>query len=204
MTKSGERYLLGFLLGDRENKDTWTALVQDLLDRGMDRNALALVLSDDHKAIVTSVADSLGLPHQLCVVHKMRNALARVAHNHQQEFRKDFKAIYWAASKEDAFQAIGRLEQKWHELYPKATQIAVDRPHDFLRFMDQPRELWTTLRSTNLIERFIRELRRRLRPAGAMQSEDELFKIVWSVSVEQEKRWQHRKLKGLKNLKLAA
>ena len=58
--------------------------------------------------------------------------------------------------------------------------------------------------ATNLIERFNRELRRRLRPAGAMQTENEAWKIVWAVSTEQEKRWNRRRVHGAKELALAA
>jgi len=70
--------------------------------------------------------------------------------------------------------------------------------------MDEPQSLWTTLRSTNLIERFNRELRRRLNPAGAMQSENELWKLAWSISTEQEKRWAKRSIVHVKELKRAA
>jgi transposase-like protein len=60
------------------------------------------------------------------------------------------------------------------------------------------------LRSSNLIERFNRELRRRLRPAGAMQAEGEVWKLVWSVSNEQERRWENKRVYGAKYLKMAA
>jgi len=86
----------------------------------------------------------------------------------------------------------------------KATQIACSNAEAFLRFMDEPQSLWTSLRSTNLIERFNRELKRRLNPAGAMQSENELWKLVWSIATEQEKRWAKRSIVHVKELKRAA
>lgn len=204
INQQGEKVVLGFLLGDRENADAWTALINDLLHRGMDRSQLQMVISDDHKAIVAAVEEKLAVPHQLCIIHKMRNTLPRVAARHRKEFYADFKAAFWAHSKHEALLALGALHQKWNRIYPKATQIACNKPQNFLRFMDQPQKIWTTLRSTNLIERFIRELRRRLRPAGTMHSEHELFKLVWSVSIQQEKRWLRRKLNYVKELKLAA
>ena len=204
LTKDGKRHLLGFLLGDKESTDSWSALLKELLARGLKRDALALVISDDHKAIRAAVHDVLGVPHQLCVIHKMRNTLVRVAAAHRTAFYADFKAAFWADSREDALMALGRLEAKWIKLYPKAVQSATADAEHFLRFHDQPKPLWTVLRSTNLIERFNRELRRRLRPAGAMQSENEAWKIVWAVSTEQEKRWERRRVHGAKELALAA
>jgi transposase-like protein len=204
LTSSGKRIVLGFLLGDRENIDTWTALIKDLLARGLVRENIAMVISDEHKAIVAAVEATLGVKHQLCVVHKMRNALCRVQSKHRKAFYADFTAAYWASTKNDALRALGRLEASWGNIYPKATQTACANAESFLRFMDEPQGLWTTLRSTNLIERFNRELRRRLNPAGAMQSENELWKLAWSISIEQEKRWAKRSIVHVKELKRAA
>jgi transposase-like protein len=208
LTKAGKRSVLGFLLGDRESDDSWTSLIKDLLRRGLTRDSIALVISDEHKAILSAVDSTLGKPHQLCIIHKMRNALCRVHGKHnRKEFYADFKAIYWAKSKDDALRAMGRLETKWGKLYPKAVQIACSNPEAFLRFMDQPREFWTILRSTNLIERFNRELRRRLNAAGAMFGENELWKLAGTVAIEQERRWDKRafrKIKSVKDLELAA
>jgi transposase-like protein len=62
--------------------------------------------------------------------------------------------------------------------------------------MSQPENYWKILRSSNLVERFIRELRRRLRPAGAMMAEAEVWKLVWAVGTEQEKRWAAHRVHG--------
>ena len=199
--EDGKKRILGFLFGDKECADSWNTILEDLLRRGLNRDFLRLVISDDHKAIQAAVKDTLGVPHQLCVIHKMRNTLVRVARNHRSEFYRDFTAIYWAESREKAFQAIGVLSAKWQALYPKAVKSAIDRPEMFLNFMNEPDKLWKILRSTNLIERFNRELRRRLNPAGAIHSENELWKLVWSISVAQEKRWYTVKKEAVKELK---
>jgi transposase-like protein len=200
----GTKHVLAFMLGDRENLDSWTNLLDELLKRGLDRSALRLVISDEHKAIVNAVEQRLGVAHQLCLIHKMRNALVRVAAKQRKAFYADFKAAFWAKDKDDAMRALGRLEARWAKSYPKATAIAISNPAAFLRFMDQPQKLWTILRSSNFIERFNRELRRRLRCAGTMHCEDELWKLVASVSIEQEKRWLKRKAYAVKELKAAA
>jgi len=200
----GTKQVLGFLLGDRENQDSWTSLLQDLLARGLNRAALRLVISDEHKAIVSAVEQCLGVAHQLCVVHKMRNALTRIPARDRKAFYADFKAAFWAPTKDEALRALGRLEARWTKPYPKATSIAIANPTAFLRFTDEPQTLWSILRSSNFIERFIRELRRRLRPAGTMHSDDELWKLVAATSIQQEQRWLKRKAHAVKELKQAA
>jgi putative transposase len=208
LSKTGKRSVLGFLVGNRENHDSWSALLKDLLKRGVSRDTIEMVISDEHKAIISAVAENIDKPHQLCVVHKMRNALARVyGKKHRGEFYADFKATYWAASKVEALRALGRLEARWSRQYPKATAIACSNPEAFMRFMVHTESFWTILRSTNLIERFNRELRRRLNSAGAMHGENEIWKLAGTVAIEQENRWAkraYRKSESVKELILAA
>jgi transposase-like protein len=190
----GNRYFLGYLLGDRESEDSWSSFIESLLAHGLNRESLRLVISDEHKGIEAAVAKCLAVTHQFCAIHKMRNVLHRVASPDKPSFRKDFKDVYWAANREAARQALGRLEVRWGKAYPKAVELTVNRFEDFTRFFDQPSQFWTVLRSSNLIERFNRELRRRFRSAGAMHSELEVTKLVWAVSEAQEQRWEKRRL----------
>ena len=180
--------------------NSWSAFIKELLARGLDRSKIQLAVSDDHKAILASVDKLLAVPHQLCVIHKMRNVRARIAARDRKVFMADFKNVFWAKDRKNAYLALGQLQARWQKAYPKAVALTITDPERFLRFMDQPQAIWTTLRSSNLIERFNRELRRRLRPAGAMQAEGEVWKLVWSVSVEQERRWQNRRVRGAKFL----
>ncbi len=186
-------HFLGFHLGDRESEDAWSSFIQNLLARGLVRDTLHLVISDEHKGIEAAVSKCLAVPHQLCIVHKMRNVMHRVAAPDKPLFLKDFKAIFWAPNREVARQALGRLEVRWGKAYPKAVQLTLNRFDDFARFFNESCEYWTVLRSTNLIERFNLELRRRLRAAGTMHSELEVTKLIWAVSSAQEQRWAKRR-----------
>lgn len=187
------RHVLGFLLGDRESQESWEALLKNLLERGLKREQLRLVLSDEHKGIEAAVTSRLGVAHQLCVVHMMRNARARVAAPDRRAFLLDMHAVYWAPSREDARQALGALQGRWGQRYPAAVRIVSHRFNEHTRFFEEPESFWALLRSTNLVERFIRELRRRLNPAGAMHSELEVQKLTWSVAESQEKRWSGKR-----------
>ena len=93
VTPAGKRHVLGFLLGDRESEDSWSALIKELKARGMDNSKIKLAISDDHKAIGAAVSKLLAVPHQLCVVHKMRNVRVRIAGKDQKAFLADFKNI---------------------------------------------------------------------------------------------------------------
>lgn len=185
----GRRHVLGFALGDRESRDSWAALIKDLLARGLERPALRLVISDEHKGIEAAVTDLLGVVHQLCVVHLERNVKHKVAARDWKEVLADFHRIFWAASRDEAVRALGAFESRWGKAYPGAVGLVTRRFEDHARFFAEPEKFWTLLRCTNLIERFNRELRRRLDPAGAMHSELEVGKLVWAVAQAQKSRW---------------
>jgi putative transposase len=185
----GHRHFLGFLLGDRESEDSWAALLKDLERRGLVRKTLRLVISDDHKGITAAVSKKLGIVHQLCLVHHIRRIKPRIAAPDWKAFQADFHEIFWATGQEASRQALGRLEARWAARYPNAVRLVVHGFEAHTRFFAEDPKLWSLLRSTNLLERFILELRRRLRPAGTMQSELEVLKLLWSSATEQEKRW---------------
>ena len=192
----GRRHVLGIFLGDRESKDSWEAFIKELLARGLDADALHMVVSDEHKGIEAAATSCLGIAHQLCVVHKLRNLRARIVKRDWKAFLADFHEVFWAVDREAAIQALGTLQGRWEKRYPGAVESAKHRFENFARFYDEPQKFWTLLRSTNLIERFNLELRRRLNPAGTMHSELEVSKIAWSVSQAQEVRWAKRRWKS--------
>lgn len=193
--ESMKRHFLGFLLVSRENRETWSALIRDLLDRGLGDSSVRLVISDAHEGIREAVKDCLRIPHQLCVVHKQRNACARVSHANQKAFRADFKRVFWAESRSQALVALGGLQAKWERVHPKAVETVERDLEDYLRFYDEDPKYWTITRSSNLIERFMEELRRRLKPARGMQNEFVLEKLVYGVATSQQARWDRRKVR---------
>jgi transposase-like protein len=75
VTADGTKVPVGLRLGDTENKTVVTALLADLVDRGLDYSKGLLVVIDGAKALaaaVSSVFGDLALV-QRCQIHKRRN-----------------------------------------------------------------------------------------------------------------------------------
>ena len=77
VTTEGEKVPLGLWEGSSENAAVATALLADLVDRGLDTAQGVLCVLDDAKALRTAVRDVLGerTPVQRCARHKERNVL---------------------------------------------------------------------------------------------------------------------------------
>jgi putative transposase len=71
---AGERDVLGFTTGDRENQKAWEDLLQDLKDRGVEQ--VDLWVTDGHQAMINALELKFPDSHrQRCVKHKMDNVL---------------------------------------------------------------------------------------------------------------------------------
>ena len=81
----------------------------------------------------------------------------------QTSWRFDFllKVVYKARTKDEATAAAQALVKKW---YTKEEQACASLRHNFeltLTYLDFPPELWSKIRSNNILEREFREVRRR-------------------------------------------
>ncbi len=65
-----------------------------------------------------------------------------------------------------------------------------------LRFYDYPKELWPYLRSTNLLERLHREIRRGTKVRDHQFPKPEsVLKLIYLESERYEARWERRRLR---------
>jgi len=69
---------------------------------------------------------------------------------------QDLKGVYMAGSRQEALGALERLREAWGARYPSLVASWWENSGALLRFHDYPQVLWPYLRSTNLMERFIR------------------------------------------------
>jgi putative transposase len=66
---------------------------------------------------------------QLCIVHKLCNAFKFVAWKDRKEVAKDLKAVYGAATLDEAEEALDRFAEKWDAKYPAISPTETGRLH---------------------------------------------------------------------------
>jgi hypothetical protein len=94
------------------------------------------------------------------------------------------------------------LREAWGSRYPGVVALWAGDSGAFLRFYGYPKVLWPYLRSTNLMERFIREIRRGTKVRDhKFLSEEAVYKLLYLGSERQEGRWAERRLKGFGDVK---
>lgn len=93
ISESGEREVLAFRVGDRENEQAWKDLLEDLKGRGV--KEIGLWMSDGNQAMLNAITKKFPTSaRQRCVVHKMDNVLSSIPNKQQEQIKPELRALF--------------------------------------------------------------------------------------------------------------
>ena len=111
----GKKHVLGMRQGASENTEVTTALLQDLVERGLDPARRRLFVIDGSKALRKAINQVFGQDHpvQRCRNHKLRNVIGHLPKDQHSQVRAAIRAAW----KLDAKDGVLKLEQlaRWLE-----------------------------------------------------------------------------------------
>lgn len=182
-TTEGDRVLLDVCLGQRERTEDWLDLGRGLIRRGL-RSPL-LVVSDGAPGLITAIGELWpDADRQRCTVHRLRNLLAKLPD--RDDLHKRVRAAYWkaldeATSPAEAEQGLRVLVGSLAREYPSAAACLADDLPALTVHLAYPSRLKRRLRSTNLLERSLEEVRRRTKVIGRFPGETSCLTMAWAV-----------------------
>jgi putative transposase len=181
IAETGERDVLAFRVGDRENQQAWEDLLEDLKDRGV--KMVGLWISDGNKAMLGAITKKFATSaRQRCVVHKMDNVLSYVPKTQQEQIEPELKALFYQKDRQTADQAVAAFVEKYQKIYPTAIECLQRDLEACLTFYDFPKEHWKTIRTSNVIERLFGEVKRRShKMAAAFRTEESCLLLFYAV-----------------------
>jgi transposase-like protein len=162
-TEDMQRELIGFQVHRSEGTVHWESLLIHLLDRGLDPKGLKLVIRDENSGCEQAVLSLLGaVRQQSCAVHLERNLGKLVGKPHRSEFQKDVSQIFKRPSLSQARDCLAQVLDSWQHEEPEACLYLQANVDKSLRFYEVATSaVWRAhLKSTNILERFFRELKR--------------------------------------------
>jgi transposase-like protein len=202
ITTEGIKLPLGLWEGSTENAAVATALLSDLVDRGLDVDQGVLCVLDGAKALRKAVRDVLGerTPVQRCVRHKERNVLEHLAERDRPSVKRRLRGA-WALESHEA--STGRLETLACELERSHPGAATSLREGLSETLTVTRlgvrgALKATLSSTNPCESMIECVRRSSRNVKHWQSGD--MALRWSAAGMLEAERQFRRIIGYRDL----
>jgi putative transposase len=182
-TTDGERVLLDVCLGQRERTTDWLDLGQGLIRRGL-RSPL-LVVSDGAPGLVRAIGELWpDADRGRCAVHRLRNVLAKLPKRPGLHAR--IRAAYWAAldtatTPSEAEHGLRVLVGELSREFPSAAACLADDLPALTVHLAYPLRLRKRLRSTNLLERSLEEVRRRTKVIGRFPGETSCLTMAWAV-----------------------
>jgi putative transposase len=167
VSDDGYREILGIVEGAREDKESWTAFLKHLRDRGL--HGTQLFITDKCLGLVESIAECFPDAYwQRCVVHFYRNVLSIVPDHKKSEVAAMLKAIHAQEDLECSRKKSKEVVEKLKALKLKNAASTLSAGiSETLTYMRFPREHWIRIRTNNPLERLMREIRRRTRVVGS-------------------------------------
>jgi transposase-like protein len=164
--EDGYREILGVAEGLKEDTESWRSFLRHLKQRGL--NGVRLIVSDKCLGLVEAVGEFYPeAGWQRCMVHWYRNVMSVVPKGKVKEVVAMLKAIH---AQEDRQAARGKAQAVVEKLeamrLAQAATIVRTGVDETLSYMTFPREHWTRIRTNNVLERIMREIRRRTRVVG--------------------------------------
>jgi len=177
ITKDGKQEIIAFKLAKGETEEEYTAFLNDLYRRGLKGESLELIIQDGSEAITAAVNTVYPYtPRQRCYTHKLRNLLQNIRHKikHRAKMARQASKIYKAASRHEAIRRFRVFVNRWRNLELKAVKCFQDEFYHTLNFYDFPKEVRSAISTTNHLERFLEEIRRRIKIQGYFKNERSL------------------------------
>jgi transposase-like protein len=102
------------------------------------------------------------------------------------------KRIFDASSEEEARKRFNEFKEEWNNKYPKAMYNLENRLDLLLTYYKYPEPVRKVIRSTNMIERLNKEIRRRIKIIDSLSGEESARKIIYLRIIEENNKYSVR------------
>ena len=191
----GVKHPLGLMEGATEHSAVVQALIDDLIERGLDPAVPRLFIIDGSKALFGSHT-----PIQRCQIHKARNIMERLSPALHASVRRVLRQAWELDDAEKAEKLIRNLAQRLERDAPGVSKSILEGLDDILTVsrLGLPAELRRSLACTNIIENMMGTVRRVTRNVKRWSSPS--MALRWTAAAMHEAKKGFRRLKAFRQL----
>jgi transposase-like protein len=198
----GHKHPLGVVEGATENAATVQALLDNLIERGLDPEVCRLFIVDGAKALSKAIRRTFGadIPIQRCQVHKARNIAERIDPKHHAAVRHALKQAWKLDDADKAERLLRNLARRLEQEAPGISRTILEGLDEILTVirLGVPPELRRSLASTNIIESMNAVIRQVCR--NVKRWRDAQMALRWTAAGMLEAGKGFRRLKAYKQL----
>jgi putative transposase len=202
ITTEGEKLALGLWEGSTENSTVASALLADLVDRGLDVEQGLLFVLDGGKALRKAVRQVFGsdVPVQRCVVHKERNVLDHLPERDRDAIQRRLRQAWQDTDHNVALEQLNTLAVELGKAHPGAANSLREGMEETLTItrLGITGKLKRTLQTTNPCESMISTVRAINRNVKNWSSGE--MALRWTAAGMLEAEARFRKVEGYRRL----
>lgn len=198
----GNKHPLGVMEGATENAAVVQALLDNLVDRGLDPKVCRLFIVDGAKALRKAILRTFGkhTPIQRCQVHKGRNIMERLPKHLHAPVRRALRQAWELDDVVKAEQLIRNLARRLEQEAPGVSETILEGMEEILTVvrLKLPPQLRRSLACTNIIENMNGTVRQVCR--NVKRWRDTKMVLRWTGAAMLEAAKGFRRLKAHKQL----
>jgi transposase-like protein len=184
----GRRQVLAVELANRESATSWKDFLLGLKQRGL--AGVEFVVSDDHAGLKKAIAEVLPeAAWQRCYVHFLRNALDHMPRKRDDDCLQELRWLYDRRDIAEARLDLAAWLQRWQGKYAKLCDWVEDNIEETFAFYRLPRQHHKHLKSTNMLERYNQEIKRRTLVVRIFPNRDSCLRLIRALAVETHENW---------------
>jgi len=190
----GTKKILSFRLVDQEDEAVWSAFMIEMKARGLKGDNLKMITTDGQPGLLKALKQHYTfIPQQRCIAHKMRNVVVKLKRPQKKPIMDEARLIWAAPNRKEAIRRFKEWESKWYPEAERAVKCMRKDLYACLRYYDMPKEQWKKVRTTNVLERSFREVRRRTRPMNFYPNQKSAEKIFYGIANYLNQNWNTSK-----------
>jgi putative transposase len=184
----GRRQILAVEMANRESQTSWKDVLLELKSRGL--RGVELVVSDDHPGLKRAIAEVIPeAVWQRCYVHFLRNALDHLPRKAVDDCLQELRWLYDRRDLAEAQKDLAQWLERWGQKYPKLCEWVEENIGETLTFYQLPLQHHKHMKSTNMLERFNEEIKRRTRVVRIFPNEASCLRLIRALAAETHEDW---------------
>lgn len=188
INNAGRKEILGFDVFDSEKNTTWKAFFESLKSRGL--RGTDIVISDAHTGLVEAIRECFpGASWQRCQVHFVRNIIDKCPKKYSSALANELKDMLNASTIEEARRLKNSIYEEYQDVAYEAVNILDSGFEDSMVIMALPSKYRIALRTSNIIERENREIRRREKVIGIFPNTESVIRLIGAVLLDDHNDW---------------
>lgn len=188
INNTGHKEVLGFEVYDAEKTITWKDFFEGLKSRGL--RGVDIVISDAHSGLVEAVRECFsGSSWQRCQAHFARNIIDKCPKKYGTGLAAELRDMFNASTIQEARRLKESIYDEYQDVASEAMSILDEGFEDSITVMALPSKYRIALRTSNMIERENREIRRREKVIQIFPNTESVIRLIGAVLQDDHNDW---------------